>query len=147
MAYKAKILLIEDEELSQITTRALLESLGCNVDAGSTGAEGVRLFEKSIAEQNSYDLIFIDLKIFDMDGFKVARKIIELQKNDKKIPMIVLTGHTEESMKRKAKKLGFKAYIMKPLSEDDCRKVLQDFIHKELADNSNLLQDNSGEGN
>jgi len=130
MTYNAKILLIEDEELSQITTRKLLESFGCNVDVGTTGAAGVRLFE-----QNVYDLVFVDLKIFDMDGFKVARKIKELQKNSKnKTPMVVLSSHDEDGVKKIAKKLGFKDYITKPLNEDQCRVILRDFASKELKE-------------
>ena len=139
MAYNAKILLIEDEELSQITTKKTLENFGCHVAIGSTGAEAIRLFQ-----QNDYDLVIIDICIFDMDGFNIAHKINELQEGKKnKIPMIVLSSRTEESLKRRAKDAEFVEYLAKPLTEETCHRILSGFIHKEIVENSDLLEDNS----
>lgn len=119
-----KILVVEDDEMSQIVAKEVLEKLGCHVDIASTGTEGVRFFE-----ENDYDLLFVDLGIFDMDGFNVAKKIkSSTKKKTKKVPLIALTEHEADSIKKRAKKFGFKDYLIKPLSEEACLRVFDLYI-------------------
>jgi two-component system, OmpR family, aerobic respiration control sensor histidine kinase ArcB len=121
MVRNFKILVIEDDEMSQIVAKEVLEKLGCRVDIASTGSEGVRFFEN-----NDYDLLFVDLGIFDMDGFSVAKKIkASSKKKTKKVPLIALTEHQAESIRKRAKKLGFCDYLIKPLSEEACLRVFE----------------------
>lgn len=114
MPRNVKVLLVEDEEIAQISARKILEDFGCLVDVAMTGAEALRLFE-----QNLYDLILMDLYIFDMDGFNIAKSFRRMRKRVKKTPIIALTVHTSDSIKNRAKKLGFKEFINKPLTKKD----------------------------
>jgi two-component system, OmpR family, aerobic respiration control sensor histidine kinase ArcB len=120
MFKETKILLVEDEELAQLVAKKQLEEFGCEVDVAATGAEAIRLFEKS-----PYDMVFMDLGIFDMDGFKVAKKFLSMRHKIAGIPLVALTVHTSSSVKKRAFRLGFKEYINKPLTYDACKRALR----------------------
>lgn len=127
MPKNVKVLLVEDEEIAQISTKKILEDFGCNVDIAMTGAEALRLFE-----QNIYDLIFMDLFIFDMDGFNIAKSFRRMKKRFKKPPIVALTALTADSIKSRAKKLGFKEFISKPLTKERCESILASIIVEEV---------------
>jgi len=128
MPRNVKILLIEDEEIAQIVARKILEDFGCMVDVATTGAEALRLFE-----QNSYDLILMDLYIFDMDGFNIAKSFRRMKKRFKKTPIVALTAHTADGIRNRAKKLGFKDFINKPLTKESCETALNYVVFEEIS--------------
>jgi two-component system, sensor histidine kinase and response regulator len=119
-----KILVVEDEETSQMLASELLENLGCEVDIANNGSEGVRFYE-----DKDYDLVFVDLKMFDMDGFNVGKKITSCPKRKaKKTPMIVLSICEGDNWKKRAKQLGFQDYLVKPLTEQACQNVFDKYV-------------------
>lgn len=114
-----KILVVDDEEIAGLVTKENFAKLGCSTDIATTGAEALRL-----VRQNFYDLIILDINIFDMDGFNVAKNIKAMEGKFKDIPLVAVTIHALNSLKRRAKELGFKDYIVKPLGFDMCKKLL-----------------------
>jgi CheY-like chemotaxis protein len=114
-----RILVVEDEELAQAIAKYYLENLGCIVDFAATGEESLRLVTK-----NHYDLILMDIGIFDMDGLNIAKKIRGLNHQIKDVPIVALTVHIYESLKKRAQELNFKDYLAKPLTLEDCKKIL-----------------------
>jgi CheY-like chemotaxis protein len=114
-----KILVVDDEEIAGLITKENFSKLGCSIDVATTGAEALRL-----AQQNLYDLIILDINIFDMDGFNVAKNIKNMEGKIKNVPLVAVTIHALNSLKRRAKELGFKEYIVKPLSFEMCKKLL-----------------------
>lgn len=124
MARQLKILVVEDEETSQILASDLLENLGCQVDIAQNGSEGVRYYESK-----DYDLVFVDLKMFDMDGFNVGKQITSCPKRKaKKTPMIVLSICDGDTWKKRAKQLGFQDYLVKPLTEEACQAIFDKYV-------------------
>ena len=70
MSIRIEILLVEDDDISAQAARTLLERLGCTVDHVSNGAEAIELFGKK-----SYDLIFMDWQMPQMDGLETTARI------------------------------------------------------------------------
>jgi len=70
MSIQIEILLVEDDDISAQAARTLLERLGCTVDHVSSGGEAIDLFGKK-----SYDLIFIDWQMPQMDGLETTARI------------------------------------------------------------------------
>ena len=70
MSIQIEILLVEDDDISAQAARTLLERLGCRVDQVSNGAEAIELFGKK-----SYDLIFMDWQMPQMDGLETTARI------------------------------------------------------------------------
>gem|GEM_PF-6179411 len=119
-----RILVVDDEEISRVTIKDNFESLGCMVNIATTGEEAIRL-----AQQNPYDLILLDLNMFDMGGLNVAKRLREMtEKIDnvaiKDIPLVAVTIYNHSSVRNRAKKLGFKDYVVKPMDLEKCKKIL-----------------------
>lgn len=114
-----KILVVDDEEIAGLITKENFSKLGCTIDIATTGAEALRLAQKGI-----YDLIILDINIFDMDGFNIAKNIKGMEGKIKDVPLVAVTIHALNSLKRRAKELGFKEYIVKPLSFETCKRLL-----------------------
>ncbi len=67
---KIRVLVAEDDEVSAKAARAMLERLGCSVDAVSDGAEAVDRFQN-----HDYDLILMDGQMPGMDGIEATARI------------------------------------------------------------------------
>ena len=61
------ILLVEDVELNVVVAKSILEKQGHYVDVAMNGEQAIQLFEK-----NTYDIVFLDIKLPDMSGFDIA---------------------------------------------------------------------------
>jgi CheY-like chemotaxis protein len=114
-----RILVVDDEELSLFAARENLKQLGCFIDLTRTGEEALRLVAR-----NSYQLILLDIDMFDMDGLNVAKRIKKMGGAIKEIPLVAVTARVYDSLKRRAKEIGFVDYVAKPLDVDKCRAIL-----------------------
>ena len=84
----------------------MLEGLGYEV---ATETDSLAALERFKTDPEQFDLI-----ITDMTGDKLAGEITKIRPE---IPMILCTGFNSSISEEKAKELGFKAFVMKPLSE------------------------------
>jgi CheY-like chemotaxis protein len=103
------ILIAEDEESNYKYLEAVLKDKGITkIIWSKNGVEAVNAVEKQ-----TIDLIFMDLKMPEMDGLEATKKI---KKINKKIPVLALTAFADTYDIRKAKKAGCNDYIYKPIS-------------------------------
>lgn len=104
MAYK--ILIIEDEPtLAKLLTYNLSQE-GYDTKAVEHGGDGLRT-----AQQESFDLIFLDIMLPGMNGFEVLTK---LRQQGNRTPIIILTARNAEEEVVQGLKLGADDYITKP---------------------------------
>lgn len=121
----AEILLVEDNELVQKTTVSNFKSWGYDfVDVASTGLKAI---EKTLLKK--YDLIYLDLGLPDLQGVEVAKNI----RNDsysanQHTPIIALTAHADEGIRKECKAAQINKLFLKPLLEDDFRRNVAEFI-------------------
>lgn len=111
MSERLRILLADDESLRLLSLRAQLSELGFDVvgEAG-TGVEAVRL-----ARETNPDLIFLDIKMPEMDGITAAAAISKEQN----VPIILLTAFSEAELVERAVEAGIFAYLVKPVAQGD----------------------------
>ncbi len=103
---KKTILLVEDEVIIAITTKALLEDNGYEAIEAHNGENAVRLAE----ENPSIDLILMDIDLGrGMDGTEAARLILE----SREIPIVFLTSHSEREMVDRVKHITRYGYVIK----------------------------------
>jgi CheY-like chemotaxis protein len=69
-----RILLVEDNEVNQQVATELLESIGASVRIANHGAEAVRILTEA-ERPPSFDVVFMDLQMPEMDGFTATRLI------------------------------------------------------------------------
>jgi len=119
-----KLLLVEDHRVAARIAKTILIQLGCEVDIAETGKAALEL-----AEKNAYDLIFMDIGLPDIDGWRVAEQIRSSQ-NLTQVPIIALTAHAENEEKQRCLAIGMNMVITKPLTKKWAESVLENFIPK-----------------
>ena len=79
-----RILVIDDEDAIRKSFELALEDSGYEVDTASSGMEGIEMLKSQ-----SYDLVFLDLKMPGMNGVETLREIRKLNKD---IPVYIVTA-------------------------------------------------------
>lgn len=109
---RARILVVEDNLVNQKVATKIIERLGHEVVCANDGVHGVRRFQ-----DGSFDLIFMDCQMPNLDGFDATRKIRE-QENGKghPIPIIALTAGVMKEERDRCVEAGMNDYMAKPIS-------------------------------
>jgi DNA-binding NtrC family response regulator len=110
------ILIIEDDALVRKTLTSQLAKRGFEVATAETGEDGVRSFAES-----SPDLVLLDVRLPDIDGLEVLRRIRE--KNRRAI-ILVMTAFDDMRTTVEAVKLGAFEYLVKPLNAAELELVI-----------------------
>jgi len=112
-----KILVVDDEVKECELLKRFLERKGYDVITSYTGMHAL---EKTKSEKP--DIILLDIKMPDMDGIEVLRRI---RKFDKDVCIIMVTVVNDKSTGMKALKTGADEYITKPIDLNYLEKVIQ----------------------
>lgn len=115
---KPQILLVEDNRIVQVATKAILEELGCTVDIAETSEQAVA---KAI---NDYQIIFMDIGLSDRDGLTTTIKIREQEGGHRHATIIALTAHVTEKDKKYCEQAGMDDFLKKPASVEDFKNIL-----------------------
>ena len=115
------ILVVEDEEVNFKFIEAVLDDTQVQLIHAYNGKQGVDLC-KSI---NKIDLILMDIKMPDMDGFEACKAI---KKMEKSIPVIAQTAYTLPESRKQCKDAGFDDYIAKPIDIEILLTILNKFL-------------------
>jgi len=113
---KGKILVAEDHEVNQILFRTILENDGYTVRVASNGKEAV-----AFAEQESFDLIFMDVQMPEMNGYEATR---EIRKAGIQTPIIAVTASAIKGEQEKCLEAGMNDFLTKPFKKNDLVPVL-----------------------
>ncbi|MFC2104757.1 response regulator, partial [Bacteroidota bacterium] len=114
------ILIAEDEESNYLYFKMILSKTKANILHAGTGIKVVEIYHK-----NKVDLILMDIKMPEMDGFE-ATKIIK--KENKSIPIIALTAFAMENDEKMSLEAGCDAYVSKPINESKLLMLLNKFL-------------------
>jgi two-component system chemotaxis sensor kinase CheA len=125
---KSTVLFVEDSPFFRSLTVPFLENAGYNVVAAANANDALQLLEK----ESSIDIIITDIEMPEMDGFSFA----ELCRSSLKTTHIPIVGFSatknEESIKR-ARKAGFKDFILKTNRGDLLQSIAYLLKHKEAV--------------
>jgi CheY-like chemotaxis protein len=118
-----KLLLVEDEFLIAALLRRNLMLVGYDVcELVSTGEEAVER-----AEQEQPDFILMDVRLGGkMDGIEAAREIHQRFQ----IPIIFMTGYSDKERVAQIKELNPLAYLVKPVTPDDIKPIIDSALKK-----------------
>lgn len=120
---KKRILLVEDNPISQNVEVKLLKSVGYEVDAVSSGEEAVKA-----AATGRYVVVLMDIEMPGMDGLTATQKIRQLETEAKKIPVIAVTAHSSMKDREKCLAAGLNDYIAKPISINFLKMTIDQWI-------------------
>ena len=98
----------------------LLQRLGyAKVDIANNGQEAVEM-----VAQGGYDIVFMDLQMPVMGGIDATRGIRGNFQLKRQPAIIAMTGHALTGVKEECREVGMNAFLTKPVSLDDFRRVI-----------------------
>jgi PAS domain S-box-containing protein len=119
-----KILFVDDEESLVKMVKRMLEMHGYQVESRRDPVEALELFR---SKPDGFDLVITDMTMPNMTGDRLAREILRISPD---MPIILCSGFSDKIDAEKAKELGIRKYIEKPLNMSDfvmaVRKVLDE---------------------
>lgn len=127
---KAKILIVDDEEIVLKSCRKILEKGGHQVSTALSGQEAFDLLEKE-----SFDIVITDMKMPGIDGIEVLKRVREKYPD---IVVIMITGYSTVQSAVQAMKLGAFDYIPKPFTPDEVLIVVEKALEKKSLIHENI---------
>ncbi|MBL4853332.1 MAG: response regulator [Robiginitomaculum sp.] len=120
------ILLAEDNAINALLTRTLLEADGAEVDTVEDGALAL-----AAVGQKKYDLIFMDMRMPNMDGLESTRKIRATGAN---MPIIALTANAFDDDRNACFDSGMNDFMTKPVSAEELSEMVENWTKKDEGD-------------
>lgn len=107
-----KILIVEDNVHFRTLIHSILQALGISdLEEARDGSEALE-----ILDELTPDLVILDWKMEGMDGVECVRQIRTLNGVNRFVPIIMVTGYTETSLKKEARDAGVDDFLGKPIS-------------------------------
>ncbi|MFC1547072.1 sigma-54-dependent transcriptional regulator [Candidatus Neomarinimicrobiota bacterium] len=139
MPVTPRILVIDDEEAMRDSSAQVLTKAGFQVETAENGELGLR----KVNEQ-SFDIILLDLKMPGLHGEKVLRRIREI---DPEMIVIIITGYASVESAVETLKQGAYDYVPKPFTPEDLRLVVRRALEKRALSLENIyLRDEVSRG-
>jgi PAS domain S-box-containing protein len=125
-----KILLAEDNPVNQKLAVGVLSKAGHSVTVVDNGRKAV-----SILEQESFDLVLMDVQMPEMDGIQATR-IIRSRTNERtsRIPIIAMTAHAMPSDRKRCLESGMDDYLSKPFRAGDLLRLIEQWVAQRSRD-------------
>jgi PAS domain S-box-containing protein len=125
-----RMLLVEDVEVNREIVMALLEPTKISIDCAENGAVAVKMFAASPA---SYDLIFMDLQMPEMDGLEATCRIRALDVPEARdIPIVAMTANVFKEDIEKCLSVGMNDHVGKPLDLNEVLDKMCKYIPSNL---------------
>ncbi len=121
----ARILIVDDDpEVNDLLRRILINMGYRYIETAACGKEAIKK-----AEKEAPDLILLDLRLPDIDGGRVFRRIKELHKDT---PVIVITGYPESGVAHRMTEEGIADFITKPFDLIYFKNVVSNIISQHI---------------
>lgn len=114
------LLFVEDEDSVRIETLSMLKILFNNVQEAVHGEDALEKYK-----QQQFDIVLTDINMPYMNGLKLSREILKINKNQ---IIIILSAHDEMEYIEEMMEIGINKYILKPLNLDDFIDVLTQVV-------------------
>ena len=126
---KAKVLIIDDEEAIRSSLKMILEYEGYECVLAANGEAGVK-----IAEREGPDLVFLDIKMPQMDGMEVLKRLKGAEGSP---PVVMISGHADIATAFEASKLGAFDFLEKPLESERVLVVTRNALGQKTLEREN----------
>lgn len=126
MKKRASILIVDDEEVVRLSHSRSLASANYHAEVARDGLEALH-----IMEQRSFDVVFLDLRMPEIDGISVLRTIRQKWPESE---VVIITGYPTIETAKEAVRLGAYHYLVKPVGPVDIIQAAKDaLLHKNWA--------------
>jgi PAS domain S-box-containing protein len=107
---RERVLFVDDEKAIVDLSREILGHLGYEVVTRTSSIEALELFR---ARSDQFDLVITDMTMPNMTGDRLAKELLRIRPD---IPIILCTGFSEHITEEKAKGIGIRELVMKPMT-------------------------------
>jgi CheY-like chemotaxis protein len=115
-----RILVAEDNPINQTVATRLLESRGHQVTVAANGREAL-----AALQQDSFDLVLMDLQMPEMDGFEATAIIRRGETGGgRHLPIFALTAHAMKGDEERCRSAGMDGYLPKPIHAQDLYAIV-----------------------
>jgi CheY-like chemotaxis protein len=124
---REQILIVDDEPYLAVLWKVMLERLGYRVTGCSNSLEALDIFR---ASPMSFDLVLTDQTMPQMTGEALVKEILRIRPE---IPIILCTGFSHAVTEEKARALGIRAFLMKPIARRDLGLAVRCVLDQRLT--------------
>jgi len=133
MDEKMRIMIVDDEMIIRESFLHWFEKYGHRVEAAASGFEALEILEKIPC-----DLMFVDIKMPEMDGIELLEKV---KQEYPETLVVIITAYGSIDTAVKAMKLGASDYLLKPFKPDQLSLVMEKIAHqKKLESEYNYMK-------
>lgn len=142
----SRILVAEDNPVSQLLAAEIFRRLGCTVDVVGNGREAVQAFRS-----RPYDLVFMDCEMPLQNGFDATRALRELEADglragEPRTPVIAMTASTLQGDPERCFDAGMDDFMSKPLRLSQLTRLLRHWLAAGAEAGQGDAADGQGEG-
>lgn len=112
-----KVLIVDDASDTRTIIRSMLKDYDVAISEANDGVEG---WKKIISEQP--DLILLDLHMPHKDGFSILE---DLEEEWMSVPVVIVSGDTQEETIRACEYYGAKAFLKKPIVLEEFKEAIK----------------------
>jgi len=120
-----RILVVDDEQPLVVLLARMLEGLGYSVETATSSSDAARRFAEA---PHAFDLVITDMAMPAMTGAELARHILAIRPD---MPIVLCTGFSEVMNEEKARAIGIREFLMKPLLLSDVAKTVRRILVSE----------------
>lgn len=136
-APKARILVVDDNEINLKVFVNLLNETKIQIDTADSGDACIALFKR-----NSYDVIFLDHMMPEKDGIETIKEMKECTYTpNQKTPVICLTANAISGMRETYINAGFDDYLTKPIDTNRLENMLLTYLPKDLIGQADVEEE------
>ncbi|MEY3220596.1 MAG: hypothetical protein RIT27_1953 [Pseudomonadota bacterium] len=132
-----RVLLTEDNEINSMVAANMLQRLNCQIDMAATGCQALQTWQNAIHAGKTYDLIFMDVQMPEMDGFEATQWIRHYEKEYNitiPTPIIAVTANAMKEDKERCLEAGMNDYLAKPFGIDQLSGLIDKYYHRKLPE-------------
>lgn len=124
-----RILVAEDNRANQKVVNAYLHNSRYSIDTVANGREVVEALQ-----DQSYDLVLMDIGMPEMDGHEATRQVRRLPGSVADVPIIAVTAHVMESDKEACEAAGMDDFVIKPIDKTDLIDKIEFWLGRSTSD-------------
>lgn len=122
------VYLVDDSGTIRMSMAAIIQRAGCRVETANDGQEALDRLKSGFHP----DLLITDVHMPRMDGLSLIREIRSLKAHGH-TPILVLTTESQQEKKDEARRNGATGWMIKPVSADNLRAVLEKVLHLDTS--------------
>lgn len=117
-------LVVDDNPINRQVAKILLEDLGLIIDVAENGKDALECFQK-----RSYQIIFMDCQMPEMDGFDATRAIRRIEtQTSRRVPIVAMTANAMEGSREECLAADMDDYVSKPVDPNKLKEVVEQWL-------------------